>query len=232
MLSMNASPPGVTTVVTWLDMIDEAMYIPEQQLLIREMTQMLVQDILNEHVPVDILLEQVTKSDGTAETAVPHTSWLDIIDEMLSDLSSGMGYSEMIAEAHSIVQGILHKQVDIRCLLHPATRQRRTPTTFFQQKNRMSNDLTDDDIFQAVETRLLSQQPYWCGHFDPAAISFAHTATSTIYVDLYYYGQVSEIEVGRALNIPPIIIRQNNIPPITQTIIATNPIRVPPNQDM
>lgn len=233
LLPAAASPPGATTVVSWLDIIDEAMCLPEQPPLLREMAQLLIQDVLNGHVPVDTLLEQVTKRDGTVEAAVPYTSWLDIIDETLSELSREMGYLELRAEAHSLVQGILHKQVDIKCLLHPVT-QPKSNSAFFQETIRISNDLTEDDIFQAVEARLLNEQPYWSDYFDPAAISFAGKSlvAGTIYVTLYYQGQVPEVEATWALNNPPLIFRPDNIPPVTQAIILINPIRVPLNQNM
>lgn len=233
LLPAGVSPPGVMTIVTWLDIIDEAMCIPEQPPLVREMAQLLIQDVLNGHIPVDTLLEQVTKRDGTVEAAVPHTSWLDIIDEALSDLSEGMGYSEMRAEAHSLVQDILHKQVDVKCLLHPAAQPKSSPT-FFQETVRISNDLTEDDIVQAIEARLLNERPFWSGSFDPAAVSFVgkSLAAGAIYVNLYYQGQVPEAEAARALNTPPLIIRPDNIPPVTQIVTVINPIRVPLNQNM
>lgn len=225
LLPAEASP---LTILTWLDIIEEVLGALRQPSEIQERTYLLVRGVLSGQIPVEVLLHSITGENGmligTGGLYPSIWSWLDIVNEAIAELVREGICLESMEQAQAVVRSVLNKQADIQCLLNPVSQPAALPDIY-----KANGNFGDDEIFQAIEERLAEERPYWSASFDPLAISiFHHAPNGVVQVELYYQGRVAEAEVAKAVNIPVIILRHDNIPPITQASLAIRPVQVPP----
>ncbi len=187
-------PDTTTVVMSWLDVIDEALSrLPAKTEPVAD-AQLRLQAVLQDQADVESLLERVIPIEEVT------VSWLDVIDRALYRLHPA-GYTDLVGSAHLLIQEVLQGITPAAQLLKQATHVEpgSGSTARF--------GLSPDDIVRGVEAHLWHEQPYWDAPFEPLAIDvMGFTESDRLETRLLYRGAVDQIEAYRTLNLPKLTL--------------------------
>jgi hypothetical protein len=168
---------------------------------------MLIHEVLNGHASVEELPGRLTNYDGTPiNTGGIPTSWLDIVDEALCELSPG-AYSDLVERAHGLLQDILNGHAAAEALLERATAG--------------GNGVTEEGLFWEIEERL-ARIP-WPAPVELLAVDIGQVKGNSVEAKLFYQGALSQEEVsgllprqilpgGLRIDICPVRVAKNSPP--------------------